>query len=183
MQSKMEDINDLKNYKARLAPVNTMIFDFDGVLSDGMVLLTEEGHYLRRTNVKDGYVMQLAVKKGYRVAIISGAKAEGMYHRLYGLNLSDVHLGVSNKLEVYEELKSKYNLLDENILYMGDDIPDYQVMRKAGIAACPADAATEIKAISDYISHKKGGEGCARDIIEQVLKLHGKWMDDEAFHW
>ncbi len=183
MKSKEISDSDMKNYKARLAAINTLIFDFDGVLSDGMVLLNEEGHYLRRTNVKDGYIMQLAVKKGYRVAIISGAKAEGMYHRLYGLNLTDVHLGVPNKLVVYEELKAKYNLQDENILYMGDDIPDYQVMKRVGVSACPADAATEIKAISDYISHKKGGEGCARDIIEQVMKLHGKWMDDEAFEW
>ena len=173
----------MKNYKAKLAPVNTFIFDFDGVLSDGMVLLTEDGHYLRRTNVKDGYVMQLAVKKGYRVAIISGAKAEGMYHRLYGLNLTDVHLGVSNKLEVYNELKAKYNLDDKNILYMGDDIPDHKVMRQAGVATCPSDAAIEIKAISDYISDKKGGKGCARDIIEQVMKIHGKWMDEEAYEW
>jgi len=173
----------MKNYKAKLAPINTFIFDFDGVLSDGMVLLTEEGHYLRRTNVKDGYVMQLAVKKGYRVAIISGAKAEGMFHRLYGLNLTDVHLGVSNKLEVYNEIKAKYQLKDENILYMGDDIPDHKVMQQAGIATCPADAATEIKAISDYISDKEGGKGCARDIIEQVMKIHGKWMDGEAYEW
>lgn len=183
MQSNTTNENDLKNYKARLAPINTLIFDFDGVLSDGMVLLTDDGNYLRQTNVKDGYIMQLAVKKGYRLAIISGAKAEGMYHRLYGLNLTDVHLGVANKFQVYEEIKAKYNLLDENILYMGDDIPDYKVMKKAGVAACPADAATEIKAIADYISDKKGGKGCARDIIEQVLKLHGKWMDDEAFEW
>jgi len=173
----------MKNYKAKLAPINTMIFDFDGVLSDSMVLLTEDGHYLRRTNVKDGYVMQLAVKKGYRIAIISGAKAEGMYHRLYGLNLTDIYLGVTNKLEVYNELKAKYNLENENILYMGDDIPDFQVMQAAGIAACPADAANEIKAIADYISDKKGGEGCARDIIEQVLKVQGKWMNDIAHHW
>ncbi|OIP02274.1 MAG: 3-deoxy-D-manno-octulosonate 8-phosphate phosphatase [Bacteroidetes bacterium CG2_30_33_31] len=173
----------MKNYKAKLAPINTMIFDFDGVLSDSMVLLTEDGHYLRRTNVKDGYVMQLAVKKGYRIAIISGAKAEGMYHRLYGLNLTDIYLGVTNKLEVYNELKAKYNLENENILYMGDDIPDFQVMQAAGIAACPADAANEIKAIADYISDKKGGEGCARDIIEQVMKIHGKWMDEQAYEW
>ncbi len=173
----------MKNYKAKLAAVNTLIFDFDGVLSDGMVLLTEEGHYLRRTNVKDGYVMQLATKKGYRIAIISGAKAEGMYHRLYGLDLKDVYLGVSNKLEVYEQIKSKYGLGDENIVYMGDDIPDFKVMQRAGVAACPADAAVEIKAISDYISDKKGGKGCARDIIEQVMKIHGKWMDEEAYDW
>lgn len=179
----MEIMDDQKNYKARLAHINTLIFDFDGVLSDGMVLLNEEGHYLRRTNVKDGYALQLAVKKGYRVAIISGAKAEGMYHRLYGLSLTDVHLGVPDKMVVYEQIKEKYQLKDENIIYMGDDIPDFKVMQKAGISACPIDAATEIKSISDYISDRKGGEGCARDIIEQVLKLHGKWMDDEAYKW
>ena len=131
----------MKNYKAKLAPINTMIFDFDGVLSDSMVLLTEDGHYLRRTNVKDGYVMQLAVKKGYRIAIISGAKAEGMYHRLYGLNLTDIYLGVTNKLEVYNELKAKYNLENENILYMGDDIPDFQVMQ--GKRQCQQPASLE----------------------------------------
>lgn len=173
----------MKNYKAKLNDINTFIFDFDGVLSDGMVLLTEEGHYLRRTNVKDGYIMQLSVKKGYRVAIISGAKAEGMYKRLFGLNLTEIHLGVANKLEVYNQIKEKYGLEDKNILYMGDDIPDYKVMQNAGVACCPADAATEIKAISDYISDKKGGEGCARDIIEQVLKLQHNWMDEEAFEW
>jgi len=173
----------MKNYKAKLKNITTFIFDFDGVLSDGMILLTEEGHYLRRTNVKDGYAMQLAVKKGYRIAIISGAKAEGMYKRLYGLNIQDIYLGVPDKLEIYNELKSKYNLSDEEIIYMGDDIPDFAVMRSAGVAACPADASTEIKEISDYISDKKGGEGCARDIIEQTLKLHKKWMDKDAMVW
>jgi 3-deoxy-D-manno-octulosonate 8-phosphate phosphatase (KDO 8-P phosphatase) len=173
----------MKNYKAKLNPITTFIFDFDGVLSDGMVLLTEEGHYLRRTNVKDGYAMQLAVKKGYRIAIISGAKAEGMYKRLFGLNIQDIYLGVPDKLEVYEELKAKYQLSDAEIVYMGDDIPDFAVMRKAGVAACPADAATEIKEIADYISDKKGGEGCARDIIEQTLKLHKKWMDKDSLTW
>ncbi len=173
----------MKNYKAKLGKITTFIFDFDGVLSDGMVLLNEEGHYLRRTNVKDGYAMQLAVKKGYRVAIISGAKAEGMYKRLYGLNIQDVYLGVPNKLEVFNELKNKYKLQSEQIIYMGDDIPDYEVMKNAGVAACPADAATEIKEISDYISDKKGGKGCARDIIEQTLKLHHKWMNKDAYNW
>ncbi len=173
----------MKNYKAKLNKITTFIFDFDGVLSDGMILLTDDGQYLRRTNVKDGYIMQLAHKKGYRIAIISGASAEGMKHRLYGLNLTDVYLGVSNKIEVYEQLKEKYGLVDEEILYMGDDIPDYEVLRKVGVATCPADAATEIKAIADYISDKNGGQGCARDIIEQVMKLHKKWMNEDAFTW
>lgn len=173
----------MKNYKAKLGNINTFIFDFDGVLSDGMVLLTEEGGYLRRTNVKDGYAMQLAVKKGYRVVIISGAKGEGMYKRLYGLNIKDVYLGVPNKLTVYEEVKEKYNIKDEEIIYMGDDIPDYEVMKHAGVAACPADAANEIKEVSDYISDKKGGKGCARDIIQQTLKLHRNWMDKDAYNW
>lgn len=173
----------MKNYKAKLGAISTFIFDFDGVLSDGMVLLNEEGHYLRRTNVKDGYAMQLAVKMGYRVVIISGAKAEGMYKRLYGLNIQDVYLGVPNKLNVYNEFKAKYDLKDEEIIYMGDDIPDFEVMKNAGVAVCPADAVVEIKEISDYISDKKGGEGCARDIIEQTLKLHKKWMSKDAYNW
>lgn len=173
----------MKNYKAKLGKINTFIFDFDGVLSDGMVLLTEEGHYLRRTNVKDGYALQLAIKKGYRVVIISGAKAEGMQHRLFNLNIRDIYLGVPNKLAVYNELKEKYNITDENIIYMGDDIPDYEVMRQAAVAACPANAATEIKEISDYISDKNGGEGCVRDIIEQTLKLHKNWMNKDAYNW
>jgi 3-deoxy-D-manno-octulosonate 8-phosphate phosphatase (KDO 8-P phosphatase) len=173
----------MKNYKAKLNNITTFIFDFDGVLSDGMVLLNEEGHYLRRTNVKDGYALQLAIKKGYHVAIISGAQAEGMFKRLFNLNIKDIFLGVPNKLKVYEELKEKYQLSDEEIIYMGDDIPDFEVMRKVGVACCPADAATEIKEIADYISDKKGGEGCARDIIQQTLKLHKNWMDKDAYNW
>jgi len=173
----------MKNYKAKLGKINTFIFDFDGVLSDGMVLLTEEGHYLRKTSVKDGYALQLAVKKGFRIIIISGAKAEGMYKRLYNLNIKDIFLGVENKLEKYKEVKEKYGFEDENAIYMGDDIPDYEVLKTVGVATCPADAATEIKEIADYISDKKGGEGCARDIIEQVMKIHKLWMNDDAYKW
>jgi len=173
----------MKNYKAKLGKINTFIFDFDGVLSDGMVLLTEEGHYLRKTSVKDGYALQLAVKKGYRIIIISGAKAEGMMKRLYNLNIKDVYLGVENKLKVYQEVKDKYGFEDENVVYMGDDIPDFEVLKTVGVATCPADAATEIKEIADYISDKRGGEGCARDIIEQVLKLQKLWMNDDAYQW
>jgi 3-deoxy-D-manno-octulosonate 8-phosphate phosphatase (KDO 8-P phosphatase) len=173
----------MKNYKAKLDKIDTFIFDFDGVLSDGMVLLTEEGGYLRRTNVKDGYAIQLAIRKGYRVAIISGAQGKGMEKRLFGLNIEDVYVGVSNKIEAYNDLKKKYNLKDESIIYMGDDIPDLNVMREVAVATCPADAATEVKNISDYISDKKGGEGCARDIIEQVLKLHKIWMNGDAHIW
>ena len=173
----------MKNYKAKLGKITTFIFDFDGVLSDGMVLLTEEGGYLRQTNVKDGYALQLAVKKGYRIAIISGGKAEGMRTRLFGLNIEDVHLGVPDKEVAYQALKEKYNLQDDEIVYMGDDIPDYGVMKQVGVACCPADAAIEIKEISDYISDKQGGKGCVRDIIEQVLKLHNVWMKDDAHQW
>lgn len=173
----------MKNYKAKLGKINTFIFDFDGVLSDGMVLLTEEGHYLRKTSVKDGYALQLAVKKGYRIVIISGARAEGMLKRLYGLSIKDVYLGVENKLKVYQEVKEKYGFEDENAIYMGDDIPDYEVLKTVGVSTCPADAAMEIKEIADYISDKRGGDGCARDIIEQVLKLQKKWMNDDAYQW
>ncbi len=173
----------MKNYKAKLGKINTFIFDFDGVLSDGMVLLTEDGHYLRKTSVKDGYALQLAVKKGYRIIIISGARAEGMLKRLYGLKIKDVYLGVENKMKVYKEVKQKYGFSDDEVVYMGDDIPDYEVLKTVGVATCPADAAIEIKEIADYISDKKGGEGCARDIIEQVMKLQKLWMNDDAYQW
>lgn len=173
----------MKNYKAKLGKITTLIFDFDGVLSDGMVLLTEEGGYLRRTNVKDGYAIQLAIKQGFRIAIISGAKGEGMKTRLFGLSIEDVYLGVSDKKVVYKEFKEKYQLSDDEIVYMGDDIPDYEVMQQVGVACCPADAAVEIKNVADYISDKKGGEGCARDIIEQILKLNNLWMKNGAHLW
>ena len=173
----------MKNYKAKLGAITTFVFDYDGVLSDSSVMVTDNGDFIRRTNVKDGYALQLAVRMGYNIIIISGANALGMRKRLEALNISEIHLGVSNKLEKYTEIKSKLQISDEEIIYMGDDIPDYEVMRTAGLAACPSDAVTEIKEISEYISDKRGGEGCARDIIEQTMKIHKKWLTEVSYNW
>lgn len=171
------------NYKEKLKHINTFIFDYDGVLTDGTVYPSADGEMMRTANVKDGYALQLAVKKGYNVAIISGGKSQSMTQRLEALNIKDVHLGVKNKMEVFHTFMKEKALTKEQVLYMGDDIPDYHIMQEVGVATCPEDAVEEIKSISDYISHKGGGKGAVRDIIQQVLKVQGKWMDGEAFHW
>ncbi|MBL4708992.1 MAG: HAD-IIIA family hydrolase [Flavobacteriales bacterium] len=173
----------MPNLKAKLKPISAFMLDVDGVLTDGMVITLPDGDQVRRMNIKDGYALQHAVKKGYHISIISGGTSESVRKRLNGLGITEVNLGCKNKIEVYEKLKEKFGLDKEQILYMGDDIPDYKVMKQVGFAACPNDAATEIKSIAHYISPKKGGEGCVRDLIEQVLKLHGKWFDDDSFEW
>lgn len=171
------------NYKEQLKHINTFIFDYDGVLTDGTVYPSADGEMMRSANVKDGYALQLAVKKGYNVAIISGGKSTSMTKRLEALNIKDVFLGVENKMEVFHIYMKENGLRNEQVLYMGDDIPDYHIMKEVGVATCPEDAVEEIKSISDYISHKGGGKGAVRDIVEQVMKIQGKWMDGEAFHW
>jgi 3-deoxy-D-manno-octulosonate 8-phosphate phosphatase (KDO 8-P phosphatase) len=173
----------MSNYKEKLLKVNTFIFDYDGVLSDGSVILTSDGDALRTANVKDGYAMQLAVKKNYRIAIISGGYSESMKRRFESLKIEDVFLGVDKKIDAYNQYLETHNLKSENILFMGDDIPDYEIMLIAGVPTCPADAVEEIKRVATYISHQTGGHGCVRDIIEQVLKVQGKWMNDDAYHW
>ncbi len=173
----------MSNYKEKLLKVNTFIFDYDGVLSDGQVILTSDGDALRTANVKDGYAMQLAIKKNYRIAIISGGFSESMKRRFEILKIKDVFLGVDKKIDVYNQYLETHNLEKENILFMGDDIPDYEIMLAAGVPTCPSDAVEEIKRVATYISHQSGGRGCVRDIIEQVLKVQGKWMNDDAYHW
>lgn len=173
----------MSNYKEKLSPINTFIFDYDGVLTDGKVLVINQNEQLRSSNVKDGYALQYAIKKGYRICIISGGKSDSMTQRMNGLGITDVFLGVERKIDVYNSYMKSNNLDKSQILYMGDDIPDYEIMTNVGVATCPADAAIEIKAVADYISDAKGGEGCVRDIIEQVLKLHNKWFHKDAFHW
>lgn len=171
------------NYKEDLKKIRTLIFDYDGVLTNGVVLITNSGDQLRTGHVKDGYALQLAVKTGLRVVVLSGGFSESVKHRCKALNLTDVFLGIENKIAAFKEYVATHDLKLDEILYMGDDIPDYQVMKVVGMPVCPADAAEEIKSISRYISHFKGGEGCVRDIIEQVLKVQGNWFTDSAFHW
>ncbi len=173
----------VRNYKELLKNITTLIFDYDGVFTNGTVLLTENGEQLRTANVKDGYALQLAVKKGYRIAVISGGKSESMRKRMHGLNITDIFIGVEHKIQIYREYLNKHHLNSNEVLFMGDDIPDFQIMKEVGVATCPADAAEEIKALAHYISHFKGGEGCVRDIVEQVMKIQGKWMNDDAFMW
>lgn len=173
----------MKNYKEHLKDISTFIFDVDGVLTDGKVFVTTEGEQYRNMNIKDGYALQLAVKKGFRVAIISGGNNEGVRVRLKGLGLTDIYLGQRHKMDAFEDLKAIYNLKPEEILYMGDDIPDYEVMSQCGLATCPADAAPEIQRICDYVSPKAGGQGCARDVLQQVMKVQGKWMNGDGFEW
>lgn len=163
------------NFKEKLKKVSTFIFDVDGVLTDGSLLVMPDGEFLRRMNIKDGYAMALAVKRGYRIAIISGGHSTGVPVRLRRLGIEEVFMGVENKLKVYDQLLEKYSLTDEQVLFMGDDIPDLPLIKRCGVPCCPADAVTEILQKSIYVSLKEGGHGCVRDVIEQVLRLHGNW--------
>ena len=167
-----------------LTKIKALFFDVDGVLSAETIFLHPDGEPLRSVDIKDGYALQLAVKCGLHVAIITGGKTEAVRKRYEGLGIKDVCLGAAIKTREYQELLTKYNLQPEEVLYMGDDIPDYEVMQLVGLHCSQADAAPEIKAISKYISHCKGGYGCGRDVIEQVLKAQGKWMAGQAaFGW
>lgn len=165
-----------KSYKEYLKDITTFVFDVDGVLTDGSLRITSDGQMLRKMNIRDGYALKTAIQQGFHVCIISGGSNEGVRHRLRGLGVTDIHLGVDDKVETLEEYLDIYNIDKKNVLYMGDDIPDLYVMQHVQLPVCPQDAATEIKAISKYVSHKKGGEGCVRDVIEQVLKIKGKWI-------
>ncbi|UJH67108.1 KdsC family phosphatase [Allomuricauda sp. SCSIO 65647] len=164
-----------KNYKEYLKDITTFIFDVDGVLTDGSVLITNDGELLRTMNVKDGFAMKAALLKGYNVCIITGGTNKGVRDRLKGLGITDIYLGAHHKEEPLEEYLDSYNIEPKTALYMGDDLPDIPAMKRVALATCPQNAAAEVKAISDYVSHKNGGEGCVRDIIEQVMKVHGNW--------
>lgn len=157
--------------------INTFIFDVDGVLTDGTIHVAPNGELLRNMNIRDGYAMKAAVENGYNVCIISGGSNEGVRTRLRNLGLTDIHLGVSDKVASYKKYIELYNIQPGQILYMGDDIPDFWVMQEVGLPACPQDAAPEIKKISKYISHIHGGKGAVRDVIEQVMKVQGKWLE------
>lgn len=156
-------------------PVSAFVFDVDGVLTDGTVLLLENGLQARTMNVKDGLALQMALKAGYRVIIISGGASEPVINRLQYLGLEDVHLGLQDKLKFLEGLRTQYKLEWNQILYMGDDLPDVPVLQKVGVSCCPADAVPEVKSIVNYISHIEGGKGAVRDVIEKVLKLNHHW--------
>lgn len=162
----------------KLKRVKAFVFDIDGVLTNGEVLVTEEGEQLRSFNIKDGYALQLAVKQGYPIAAITGGKSLGVKFRLEGLGIKDVFIDASHKKIILEEWMQKNNIQPESVLYMGDDIPDMEAMAMVGFASCPVDAVEDIKTISHYISPIKGGKGAVRDVIEKVLRLQNKWDAD-----
>ena len=164
-----------KSYKELMNNITTFIFDIDGVLTDSSVHITPTGEMLRIMNIRDGFAMKAAIESGYKVCIISGGSNEGVRIRLKNLGINDIHLASPDKVATFNEYTALYNINPEQVLYMGDDIPDYHVMQLVGLPTCPQDASPEIKAISNYISHKNGGKGAVRDVIEQVMKVQGKW--------
>lgn len=170
------------NYKVKLKDITTFIFDIDGVLTDGKVAIFKDGEWVRSMSIKDGYALQHAASQGYRLAVISGGTNESIANRLRSLGVQDVFLSVRNKLEVFETLCTDYDLKPEEIAYMGDDLPDYEVLRAVGLSTCPKDAAMEIREMVNYVSPLAGGQGCARDLIEQVLRLQGKWFEAPNEH-
>lgn len=164
------------NQLEKFSEINTFIFDVDGVLTNNEVLVLEGGELLRKMNIRDGYALKTAVEAGYNVCVITGGKSEGVRKRLNNLGVTDVFMGRSkDKLDAFEEYIYEKDLNPQEILYMGDDLPDYEVMRKVGLPACPRDAAPEIIDLAEYISPFNGGAGCVRDVIEKVLRLHGNW--------
>ena len=173
----------MANFKEDLVRVKAFIFDIDGVLSLQTINLNSFGVPNRTVNLRDGYAIQLAVKKGYIIGIISGSRSKEYQKRLKLLGVKDIYLQSLNKVTDFNTFINKHNLNKSDVLFMGDDIPDFEVMKEAGIPVCPSDADSEIKQVSSYISDKRGGEGCVRDVIEQVLRLHNNWMDSDAFTW
>ncbi len=167
-----------------LTRIKALAFDVDGVLSASNVLLLEGGQPCRTANIKDGYALQLAVKRGMPVAIITGGRSEAVRVRYEGLGIKDVFLGTAVKISKFQEWTASLGIQEDEVLYMGDDIPDYEVMQRCGCPCCPADAAAEIREIATYVSPLNGGYGCVRDVVEQVLRAQGKWMGDStAFGW
>jgi 3-deoxy-D-manno-octulosonate 8-phosphate phosphatase (KDO 8-P phosphatase) len=173
----------MTNYKTLLNGIKAFAFDVDGVFTDGQVYLFPGKEFVRAVNIKDGYAVQHCIKMGYPVCIISGGTSDEIVKRFEKLGVTDIYMGSSNKLDSYEDFRMKYGLEHNEILYMGDDLPDFEIMERVGVPTCPQDAAHEIKEKAGYISDKPGGQGCVRDVIEQVLRLHNKWLSKEAFEW
>ena len=165
-----------KSYKEYLKNIDTFVFDVDGVFTDSTLLITSEGEMLRKMSVKDGYAVKTALQKGYKICIISGGTNEGVRSRLQALGIKDIYLGAHHKMDALKEYMDNHNVDVSTMLYMGDDIPDIPVMKAVALPSCPQNAVQEVKAVSMYVSHKNGGEGCVRDVIEQVLKVKGDWM-------
>jgi 3-deoxy-D-manno-octulosonate 8-phosphate phosphatase (KDO 8-P phosphatase) len=171
----------MKNFKEQLHQVKAFAFDYDGVFTNSIVLIHPSGELLRTSNTRDGYAVHKAIQEGFPIAIISGGKSESVRERFRALGITDIYLGVTDKVEALEDFRYKYGFELNEIVFMGDDLPDFEVMKRVGFPTCPADAAPEIIGISSYISNFSGGKGCVRDVIEQVLKLKGRWMTNTNF--
>ncbi|HEX2394160.1 MAG TPA: HAD hydrolase family protein [Bacteroidales bacterium] len=169
--------------KKKLQEIKAFVFDVDGVFTNGSVMLHPGGEFIRMMNIKDGFAVQHAVKMGYPIAVITGGYSKMVRKRFEALGVKDIYMKCSSKMDAFHTFLSKYDLKSETILCMGDDLPDYEIMKLAGFPCCPSDAASEIIELSLYVSDRRGGEGCVRDIIEQVLRLQGKWMNDSSFVW
>ena len=164
-----------KNYKILLNNVRAFIFDIDGVMTNGKVLITTDGEALREINTRDGYALKHASRKGFKIGVISGGKNQSVKRRLELIGVNKVYIGINEKEKAFSDFINTFKIEPEQVLYMGDDIPDITVMEKVGVATCPQDAVSDIKKISHYVSHKNGGEGCVREIIEQVMRVQNKW--------
>ena len=171
------------NYKIKLEEIELFVFDYDGVFTDGIVLLMEDGSNVRQANTRDGYAVQWAIKQGIKVALLTGGKEKAVETRMRLLGVEEVHLGCHDKLASLEALCDKMGVDLDKVMYMGDDMPDYPAMKKVGLATCPNDAATDIREISDYISPFEGGRGCVRDILEQAMRLKGIWSSEQGYKW
>jgi 3-deoxy-D-manno-octulosonate 8-phosphate phosphatase (KDO 8-P phosphatase) len=168
------------NVLTLLKDVRMVALDVDGVLTNGTLLLLENGQQARTMHIRDGYALQLAVKQGLKIVIISGAEDRAVVMRLQKLGITDIHTGVSDKKSLLTQILHSEGFQRHQVAFMGDDLPDLGVMRDTAIACCPQDAATEILAVSAFISEKKGGEGCVRDLIEKILRLQGQWHPEES---
>jgi len=168
------------NILAHFKNIRVFVFDVDGVLTDGALLVLNDGQMARRMHIKDGYAIQLAIKKGYKLIVVSGSQSDAVINRLNKLGVIDIRMNVSDKLEILQSIISEYKVKTEELLFMGDDMPDLTAIKIAGLSCCPADAATEIKEVAHYISPLNGGMGCVRDVIEKVLKLNSHWSENEG---
>jgi 3-deoxy-D-manno-octulosonate 8-phosphate phosphatase (KDO 8-P phosphatase) len=168
------------NLLERFSNINTFVFDVDGVMTDGTLLVMGNNEFLRTMDIKDGYALQLAVKKKYNVFVITGSSSTPVEHRLAYLGITEFHQKISNKKECLNKLLLKFNLTKDTVLFMGDDMPDIDLMQNVALSCCPSDAAMDVLKIANYISPQKGGKGCVRDVIEKVMKLQNKWIEDET---
>lgn len=166
-----------------LKKIKAFIFDVDGVMTPGQVLITEEGHMLRSVNIKDGFAIQHAIKAGYKIGIISGGKSDGVRKRFEGLGVEHIYLGQKEKVNAFNELVKAWGVDHSEIAYMGDDFPDIPVLELAGLSCCPKDSAVDVLDKCDFISPINGGQGCVRDLIEKTMKIQGSWFNDESHRW